>query len=257
MTGTTTADRTVVLALESATDVAGVALADATGTLASVSSGVRRRHAETIVPAVDFVCRMANVELASIRAVAVDVGPGLFTGLRVGVASAKAFAFALGVPVVTATSLELLARAAADAVMVQEATVVSVVDARRGELFVQFFRPGPDGVEPVGDATRQTPEGLAAALRAVGEPAVVVGDGACRYEPVLRGIPGTTVAGAVLAHPPVAGLAALGVARADKGDVRDSASVVPWYLRDADTRINWERRARRPAPGEVTPEAVV
>ena len=244
-----TADRPVVLAIESATDAAGVAVADATTTLASVTSGMRRRHAETIVPAVDFVCRIAGVELAQVRAVAVDVGPGLFTGLRVGVSSAKAFAFALGVPVVAATSLEVLAQAAADAGIGHGRTVGSVVDARRGELFVQFFRPGPDGIEPAGDATRQTPASLAAARRAATDQAVLVGDGACRYESVLRAIPGTTVAGAVIAHPPVAVLAALGVVRAEKGDVRNGASVVPWYLRGADTRINWERRARRPAVG--------
>ena len=235
----------IVLAIESATEAAGIALADAGGTLAAVTTAQSRRHAELVAPAVEFVCRVASVELATVGAVAVDLGPGLFTGLRVGVSSAKAFAFALGVPVATATSLEVLAHAAADAAMAHDRTVVSIVDARRGEVFVQRFGAGPDGVVPAGDALRQTPDQLAAELRSTAEPCLLVGDGARRYESLLAGIPGIAVAGPSLAHPPVGVLAALGSARADKGDVHEAASVAPWYLRDADTRIKWERRGRR------------
>ncbi|MHB8329395.1 MAG: tRNA (adenosine(37)-N6)-threonylcarbamoyltransferase complex dimerization subunit type 1 TsaB, partial [Acidimicrobiales bacterium] len=70
--------------MESATELAGVALADHAGVLATVTASRRRRHCETIAPSVQFACRQAEVSLSDIDAVAVDVGPGLFTGLRVG-----------------------------------------------------------------------------------------------------------------------------------------------------------------------------
>jgi len=236
----------IVLAVESATDLAGVALADDAGVLAQASSSRGRRHAESIAPAVEFVCRRAALALSDVDAVAVDVGPGLFTGLRVGVATAKALAFALEVPVVTATSLEVIAYAVAAGGIGPGRLVVPVVDARRGEVFWGRFRVGPDGAEPVGELVRQEPEDLVRALAAAGEPIVVAGDGARRYRALLEPLPGVTVAGASFDQPPVAVLAALGVTRATAGVVHDAAAVLPTYLRDADTRIKWERRARRP-----------
>jgi tRNA threonylcarbamoyladenosine biosynthesis protein TsaB len=238
----------IVLAIESATELAGVALADDAGVLAQASSSRGRRHAESIAPAVEFVCRRAGVQLSDVDAIAVDVGPGLFTGLRVGVATAKALAFALEAPVATATSLEVLAHAVAGAGG-SGRLVVPVVDARRGEVFVGRFRVRPDGAHPVGEAVRQTPEDLVGALRAAQEPVVVVGDGARRYGHLLSELTGVTVAGPWFDHPLVAVLATMGVARAGAGEVADATSVLPAYLRDADTRIKWEHRARRPPVG--------
>ncbi len=102
----------LVLAIESATDAAGVALADDVGTLAEATLGRGRRHAETIAPSIKSCCETAGVTLAEVDAVVVDVGPGLFTGLRVGVGTAKALAYALGARIVAVSSLEVLAQAA-------------------------------------------------------------------------------------------------------------------------------------------------
>jgi tRNA threonylcarbamoyladenosine biosynthesis protein TsaB len=165
----------------------------------------------------------------------------------VGVATAQALAFALGVPIVSATSLEVLAHAVAAAGARAGQMVVPVVDARRGEVFVGRFRVGPNGAEPVGEELRQAPEDLVEALRGADETIVFVGNGARRYRHLVGALPGAIVAAASFDHPPVGILAALGVTRSAAGDVHDAASVVPRYLRDADTRINWEHRARRPA----------
>jgi tRNA threonylcarbamoyladenosine biosynthesis protein TsaB len=235
----------IVLAVESATQAAGVALADDDGVLATVTTSRGRRHAESIAPAIEFVRDRTGVPLSALGAIAVDVGPGLFTGLRVGISTAKALAFGLGVPVVTATSLEVLAHAVAASNFDGRRTVVAVVDARRGEVFVGRFRVGPDHVEPLGDPLRQTPEQLASVLGSLTVPTVLVGDGALRYRSLLGAIPGATIASDAFAHPPVVVLATLGVRRARAGDLHDATSVLPRYLRDADTRINWERRARR------------
>ena len=102
----------LVLAIESSTDAAGVALADDLGTLAQATLGRGRRHAETVAPSIRSCCEAAGVKLAQVEAVVVDIGPGLFTGLRVGVGTAKALAYALGIPLVAVSSLEVLAQAA-------------------------------------------------------------------------------------------------------------------------------------------------
>ncbi len=295
---------TVVLAVESATDAAGVALADEGGLLAELRVGRGRRHAETIAPGIDTVCRLAGVTLRDVDAVAVDVGPGLFTGLRVGIATVKGIASALALPVVPVTSLDVLAAAVAAACPGTGAprSVVAVVDARRGEVFWSRYRlpavpgggapaatgrgvpaAGVPGAEPgagvpgggpaawapgagpaawvpwpapperISEPVSCAPAVLAAELAGLVEaepsPPVLVGDGAVRYAAELA-VPGVVLADPVLAHPSVSVLAAVGVRRAATGSAVDAATVDALYVRDADARINWERRRPpRPAAG--------
>jgi len=130
-----------ILAIETATIEVGVAVADETGPLASVTARPGRRQAETLHPAIADVCRIAMITPAELDAIAVDIGPGLFTGLRVGVAAAKALAGALGLPVVTATSLEVLKAACPSGL----GAVIPVIDMRRGEVaWLMPARPAPD-----------------------------------------------------------------------------------------------------------------
>jgi len=236
----------LVLAIESATDAAGVALADEDGALGSVVVARGRRHTETIAPAIEALCRRVGVALTEIDLVGVDVGPGLFTGLRVGVGTAKALAFALDVPVATATSLEVLAHAVAGSGAAEGRLVVPVVDARRGELFSARYRvaaaPGADALVQAAPDALWTPEALADDLATPAEPFLMAGDGALRYGALFRALPGATLAGPAHTAPSVTALAALCVERGRAGLVHDGASVVPRYMRKPDARINWEQR---------------
>ena len=102
----------LILAIETATESVGVAIGGREGVIASVVIERGRRHGETVAPSIEFACRHAGVELDDLDAIAVDIGPGLFTGMRVGIASAKALGMVLEVPVVPVTSLDLLAEEA-------------------------------------------------------------------------------------------------------------------------------------------------
>ena len=263
----------LALAVETSTDAAAVALADEAGLLASFVVARGRHHTETVVPAIAALCRRVGLTPADLDVLGVDVGPGLFAGLRVGVATVQALAFALDLPVATATSFEVLAHAAAAAVP-GAALVVPVVDARRGQVFSARFAPAPAPPPPVAPVVSVAPAASAAStdvaadvravLRAVGPettlsvdelvaelaaaapscapgPVVVVGDGAARYRPQLAAVAGVVLPDAVGA-PPVETLARLTVADAVAGRVRPGPAVVPHYLRPADTRIRWETR---------------
>ncbi|HXX90019.1 MAG TPA: tRNA (adenosine(37)-N6)-threonylcarbamoyltransferase complex dimerization subunit type 1 TsaB [Acidimicrobiales bacterium] len=236
----------LVLAVESATDAAAVALAGEDGVLASAVTTERRHHAERIAPFVASVCAEAGVTLREIDALAVDVGPGLFTGLRVGVATVKALAFALEIPVVGVTSLEILAGAVAEEGGAGGRLVVPVVDARRGEVFSARYEVDGAGLVECATPTIGSPEVLAEALAFHGRPALALGDGALRYEGLLASVPGLEVAGPALAHPPVATLARTALARAATGEWVEGGAIGAHYLREADARINWETRATRP-----------
>jgi tRNA threonylcarbamoyladenosine biosynthesis protein TsaB len=235
----------MVLAIESATELAGVALADEGGVLATAAVSRGRHHAESIAPAVEFVCRRAGVRLSALDALGVDVGPGLFTGLRVGVGTAKALAFALELPLVELSSLEVLAHAVATSGVVPGTLVVPVVDARRGEVFVARLRNTASGLAWEQREARRTPDALADELRGLDEPVVLVGNGARRYGAILGAVPGALCSGEVLDFPLPGVVATLAVARAAAGGTTDIDAVLPHYLRDAETRINWQTRAPR------------
>ncbi|MFN5604236.1 MAG: tRNA (adenosine(37)-N6)-threonylcarbamoyltransferase complex dimerization subunit type 1 TsaB [Actinomycetes bacterium] len=99
----------LILGIETATERVSVAIGGHEGVLGMFEVTRGRRHAETLTPAIDLVGRQAAVTLDEISVGAVDMGPGLFTGMRVGLASAKAIAQALRVPMIAISSLDLLA----------------------------------------------------------------------------------------------------------------------------------------------------
>jgi tRNA threonylcarbamoyladenosine biosynthesis protein TsaB len=251
-----------VLALESATDLVGAALAR-DGSVAERSHLGGRAHAELLAPAIEEVCALSGCALGDLDALAVDVGPGLFTGLRVGVATAKALGQALSLGVLGVSSLDVLAAGAYEAAPgARSARVVAVVDARRGEVFAAAYRAGADGGGPDGPdpadvradrAGALTPEDLLQWCDDLAQagPVLVVGDGAVRYLELLAPRPGLDV-GLVqtVAAPSPAALVRLAVRRLAAGAAPlAAADIVPDYRRPADARINWEERApQRTAP---------
>ena len=228
----------LILGIESATQKAGVAIGGHEGVLALFESARGRRHVETLAPAIRFVCRQARIELREISVVAVDIGPGLFTGLRVGVATAKALAQALRVPMIGISSLDLLAFQ----VRFTPRVVVAVIDARRGELFYAFYRQVPGGVQRVSDLLVGSPGDLSSELLAMGEEYLLVGDGALRYREEFEEVQGVELVDQWMAHPSSAPLVQLAHARALREDWVNSWELEPLYLRKPDAEINWQTR---------------
>jgi tRNA threonylcarbamoyladenosine biosynthesis protein TsaB len=228
----------LILGIDTATAQVGCAIGGHEGVLASFQVAKGRRHAETLVPAIQALCGHARIELSEIGAIAVDVGPGLFTGLRVGVATAKAMASALRVPMVGVSSLDLLAFD----VRWTPRRIVSVVDARRGEVFYAFYRQVPGGVQRLSEMRCGSPEELYSEIQATGEECLAVGDGALRYRDALQDLIRVDVGDAGLAYPSPASLVQLAHARALREDFVNSWDLQPVYLRKADAEANWEKR---------------
>jgi tRNA threonylcarbamoyladenosine biosynthesis protein TsaB len=229
----------LILGLETATQQVGCAIGRHDGVLASFRAARERRHAETLAPAIEFCCRQAGVELSDLAAVAVDIGPGLFSGLRVGVATAKGLALALRIPVLGVSSLDLLAFP----VRHTNRLIVPVIDARRGELFYAFYRQVPGGVQRLTDYHLGSPDDLASELVAKAEDSLLVGDGPQRYPELLASATGTEPGGPFTAHPSAAALVELAHPLAMREEFVQPWELQPLYLRKTDAEINWERRA--------------
>jgi tRNA threonylcarbamoyladenosine biosynthesis protein TsaB len=125
-----------ILAIETATWLASVAVADGERIVAERNQLTQGRHAAVLLPAVREVLASAGLAVRDLDLIAVSVGPGSFTGLRVGLSVAKGLSYASGVPVIGIPTLEALAHAAP----AESSTVVAVLDARKGELYAAGFR---------------------------------------------------------------------------------------------------------------------
>ena len=206
--------------------------------LASFHVSRGRRHGETLVPAIEFTCRQAEVALSEVSVVAVDIGPGLFTGLRVGVATAKALAMGLRVPMIGLSSLDLLAFA----VRQTSRLIGAVIDARRHEVFYALYRSVPGGVQRLGPPQVSSAAELSSELMAMNEEALLVGDGAHRYASAFADVRGADIAEVGFAHPSAAALVELAHPHALREEFVPHWELQPVYLRKSDAELNWERR---------------
>lgn len=228
----------LILGIDTATAQVSVAIGGHEGVLASTQSSRGRQHAEILTPAIEFTCHQARVELSEISVVAVDLGPGLFTGLRVGVAAAKAMAHALRVPMIGVSSLDLLAFP----VRFSSRLIVAAVDARRGELFWSVYRQVPGGIQRLADPIVSSPDDLASELLATTEDCLLVGDGALRYREVFEGLKRIEIVEEGLAYPSAASLVMLAHAQALREQFVKPWDLQPLYLRKPDAEINWTTR---------------
>lgn len=194
------------------------------GAVESIDLATERRHAEELGPRLRELLARGGHRPSDLARLAVDVGPGRFTGLRVGLATVRGLAFGLGIPVVGATSLEILAAGASS-----PGPVTAVIDARRQEVFQQVF---VDGV-PVGPARVGRPEDLAAGARGL-----VLGDGLDRYRDLLVELGGADIEPLDGRHPRAADLLGLAATR----PAVPGPEVTPVYLRDPDATANIRTR---------------
>jgi tRNA threonylcarbamoyladenosine biosynthesis protein TsaB len=228
-----------MLAMDTATPVTSVAVGSDSGTLASLTVRHERRHAEVLAPAVRWVLEHAEVEAGSLAGIAVGVGPGLFTGLRVGVSTAKALAQAWQLPMVAVPSLDLLAFAHRDV----RRTICPVIDARRGEVFTSLYRPVPGGVVRLVEYHVLRPDQLAAALEGRREEVLLCGDGALAHREAFGRLDDRCHLGSqAMAMPSAGALVELAAPRFHREQTASPLEVTPLYLRRPDVDPSVERR---------------
>ena len=229
----------IVLGIETSTAVTSVAVGTEHESMGSLSFAGVHKH-DDVLPAVERLLAWTGQELAHLGGVAVGLGPGLYTGLRVGVEAGKALAQVLRLPIVGVPSLDVLAFG----VHHTSRTVVAVMDARRKEVFSARYRPVHGGVVREGEYRVGTPAALAADLEAAREEVLLVGDGAILYRKELEVSGRVEVAPAPFAHPWASALVTLAAPRFIREETDRLDDIVPLYLRKTDAEIAWDQRAR-------------
>ncbi len=224
-----------LLAIETATPGSSVAVVEDRSTLAAASRIDRAGHAGFLVPAIDFCFDQVGWSPIDLDAVVVDVGPGLYTGIRVGLATAQGLAAAFGIPLIPAVSADALALEAKTG----HRTIWTVVDVRRGEFAVARYRPVPGGVVKESTLELMSPEELRATLQSTRDDSLVVGDVSELPEGFFRGM--HHVKTGKPRYPYAVALAEIGAGKYERDEYPSPEDVRPMYMREPDVNINWDK----------------
>lgn len=226
----------LILGIDTATSRSSVALVNDATVMVSTSSQRPRRHGEFVAPAIAYCLSEAAVQIADLDAIAVDVGPGLYTGMRVGIGVAQTLAAAGDVKTVGVTSTDALAHTVSHLT----GRVLVSLDGRRGEVFVATYDVALGVVTPV-LAPCVMPHSEALAMFADTPVVAVVGDG---FDDTALDTFDVPASARFRSLPDAIDVATIGHERAVAHKVTRPDALQPVYLRQADAKIGWETRGK-------------
>jgi tRNA threonylcarbamoyladenosine biosynthesis protein TsaB len=224
-----------LLALETSGPLGGIALAQDGRIIDEVRLTEGLRHVRDLILACKGAYARAGWPARGADVVAVSIGPGSFTGVRIAVTVAKILAWDAGARVVAVPSLLALARNAPP----QAARIACILDAKRGGLYAGTFEQTPDGPAATFGPALIEPQALAGRLDG---PVLVLGHGIAKARAVLEGVPGLEFAPAALWDIRPAAVTTLGLRLADAGRFEDAMRLEPVYIRPPEAQEIWERR---------------
>lgn len=218
-----------VLGIDSSGLVASVAVAEDDKLLAEYTVNYKKTHSQTLLPMLDEIVRMTELDLKDIDAIAVAAGPGSFTGLRIGCATAKGLGLALDKPLIAVPTVEALAYNLWGCAHL----VCPMMDARRSQVYTGIYRFERDSLKILEGQMALGVEELAEKLNALGRDVVFLGDGVPVYREILeeKVRVGHLYAPAHLNKQRAGAVAALGLVYAAEGKFQTAAEHQPDYLR--------------------------
>ncbi len=231
-----------ILGIESSSLVASVALVEDEVTIAEYTVNFKKTHSQTLLPMLDEIARMIELDLGSIDAIAVSGGPGSFTGLRIGAATAKGLGLALEKPLIHVPTIDAMAYN----LYGTNALICPLMDARRSQVYtgLYYFK---EQLETVMKPSCILVEELADIMNTRGEKVIFLGDGV----PVVREklcellhVP-YVFAPAQVNRQRAASVAALGARYLEAGKVVSAADFAPDYLRKAQAERDFEEAMRQ------------
>ena len=234
----------IILGIETSTTIGGVALVRDGAAPVERTFEKGLVHGREITPAIQQIANEAGISLEDIDFVAIDVGPGSYTGVRVGVSTAKTLAWVLGKKLAAIISLDALAEAAKDL----GPAIVPVLDARRGQLYTATYTVSSGSVTRVNGPSVVAPNGF---LETLPRHAVLLGDAVARFPDELKAKNGITHAPEEFWIPKAIVIAQLGHRVAESGEPADPVTLEPLYLRPSEAE---QKLGIRIDPASTKPE---
>ncbi|MDO4622810.1 MAG: tRNA (adenosine(37)-N6)-threonylcarbamoyltransferase complex dimerization subunit type 1 TsaB [Eubacteriales bacterium] len=229
-----------ILALDSSGLVASAAVLENGAMLAEYTMNYKKTHSQTLLPMLDEISKMIDLDLNSLDAIAVAAGPGSFTGLRIGTATAKGLGLALDKPLAAVPTVDALAMNLFDA----RGLVVPMMDARRQQVYTGIYRFENHKLTAVHEQWASTIQELAEILNALGEEVILLGDGADAYRKQMEELLQVpfVFAPAHMSRQRAGAVGVLGMQYLEEGRTVSAADFKPEYLRKSQAEREQEEK---------------
>jgi tRNA threonylcarbamoyladenosine biosynthesis protein TsaB len=224
----------IVLGINTSTLEGSVALVDEKRIIGEHLLGGSRSHSERLIPAIDSLLQESDLDLSSLSGIAVAIGPGSFTGLRIGLATAKGLALASSASLLGIPTLEAMARNLPFCCY----PICPLISARKGEVYWALYRFDEERMRCLEEEAVSPPEGMARSIR---EKTVFIGDGAVEFWDRLQGMLGRkAILGPSYTRTARASVVAeMGLERLRRGECDDPGRLLPRYIRRSEAEIKW------------------
>ncbi len=226
-----------ILAIETSTMLGGIAIMDdLSGLIAEVRLNVKSTHSERLMTEIDHVLKQAELKVSDIDVFAIAIGPGSFTGLRIGLSTVKGFSYATGKPIVSVPTLEALAWNFPHC----RHPVCTMLDARKKEVYSALFKWKDGGFTRLIDEVSIKVDRVLEDIKLSSDKKVVfTGEGAILYRDKIIEVMGNK---AIFASPEKivpspANVASIGIKKAIKGEFSEPVSLVPFYIRRSEAEL--------------------
>ena len=232
-----------ILGLDSSGLVASVAVVEDDNLLAEYTVNYKKTHSQTLLPMLDEICKMIELDLETVDAIAVAAGPGSFTGLRIGSATAKGLGLALNKPLVGVKTVEALAYNLYDT----EAWICPIMDARRKQVYTGIYTFKNHKMETVMEQKAMGVDELIQMLNEQGKQVIFLGDGVAVYKDFIAENITTpySFAPAHLNKQRAGAVAALGILKYQQGLYENARDHQPDYLRLSQAERERAEREKR------------
>lgn len=220
-----------LIAIETATLIGSIAIADDEKLISELTLNIKATHSEKLMAAIDHLMELSGLTLNDMDAIAVSIGPGSFTGLRIGLSAAKGLSYGSGKPLIGIPTLDALA----SNLSFSRYLVCPILDARKGEVYTAIYSKN----EKVVDDMAVKPASL---IEMIKEDTVFLGDGVSAYRSLLKDQLGDLYheAPLPLQLPKASNVAMLALKRLRNNDVDDPFALVPRYIRKSEAEIKWK-----------------
>lgn len=228
-----------ILAIDTATQVSSVAVLKEGRLLAELTMQGKLTHSETLLPHIEQVLKMAAVAKEELTGIAVSNGPGSFTGLRIGLAAAKAMSYVLGIPLVGVSTLQALAYQ----LPAPGVRVMCLLDAQKGNAYVESYRWENNSLQVVDSVQVAKITDIVAACANMNEQVILLGDAVQKKVAGKLELPANvSVAPPHIVMPRAACVAMLGQAKLLAGETDNVMDLEPVYIRRSEAEVLWEKR---------------
>jgi tRNA threonylcarbamoyladenosine biosynthesis protein TsaB len=210
-----------------------VAIATPDTLVAELTIQTRKTHSERLMPHIASLLKMAEITQTSLKAVAVSIGPGSFTGLRIGLATAKALTYALNIPLIGVPTLAALAFSCP----VSGVILAPMLDAQKGNVYLGLYEWREDAVYEVQPPRVMAFAAAQAELGKLEKPALMLGEAAVMHKAdIVHHVPPHVI------MPRAGSVAVMAQVMYAQGIRHDVAALEPLYIRRSEAEVLWERR---------------